>query len=215
MTSLQKNILLKTLKQYKLCGIDYIEDINITKLNANLKKLPDTFGKLEEFTKNCNLCNLSKDKISCGFGSGNHSSEIFIVGVSQYQLENEAVYTMLKNMLEKVLMIDMEDVFLTNILKCTTKEEYKKLDNEINLCIDYLKKQISIAKPKLIITMGDAFNYLLEKNENINDISGNLYRYNNIKTIPILHPQFVYKNPSFKQQSFNDLKKIKLILEKL
>ena len=122
---------------------------------------------------------------------------------------------MLKNMVEKVLLINMDDIFLTNILKCTTKEDYKKLDSEINLCIDYLKKQISIAKPKLIITLGDAFNYLLNKEENINDISGNLYRYNNIKTIPILHPEFVYKNPSFKQQSFNDLKKIKLILEKL
>ncbi len=192
-----------------------MEDINITKLDSHIKKLPDTFGKLEEFTKNCNLCNLSKDKISCGFGEGDNTSDIFIVGISQYQLENEAVYGMLKNMVEKVLLINMDDIFLTNILKCTTKEDYKKLNSEINLCIDYLKKQISIAKPKLIITLGDAFNYLLNKDENINDVSGNLYRYNNIKTIPILHPEFVYKNPSFKQQSFNDLKKIKLILEKL
>lgn len=215
MTDLQKKILLKTLKQYKLCGIEYIDEPNLTKLDTNIKKLPDDFMKLEDFVKNCNLCNLSKEKISCGFGQGNNTSDIFIVGINDYELSNQTVFDMLKSMIEKVLLLDMEDVYLTNILKCTVSADYKKLGNEINLCLDYLKKQISIAKPKLIITMGEAFNYLLGKEENILDITGNLYRFNNIKTIPILHPEFVYKNPSYKQQAFNDLKKIKLILEKL
>lgn len=215
MTDLQKKILLKTLKQYKLCGMRYIDDPNLTKLDSDIKKLPDTFTMLQEFVQNCNLCNLSKEKISCGFGEGNYSSEIFIVGINAHELSNSAVYDMLKNMIEKVLLVDMEDVFLTNILKCSVDAEHKKLEDEINLCLDYLKKQISIAKPKLIITLGDAFNYLLNKDENIPDIAGNLYRFNNIKTIPILSPEFIYKNPSYKQQAFNDLKKIKLILEKI
>lgn len=215
MTYLQKKVLQKTLQQYKLCGIEYLDDINFTKLDKNIKKLPNSFVKLEEFVKNCSLCSLSKEKISCGFGKGNYSSEIFVIDTNQYSHSSEAVYDMLKNMFEKVLLLDMDDIFLTNVLKCSVKTLPKDLDEQTEFCLDYLKKQISIAKPKLILTLGESFNILLNKNEAITDISGNMYRYNNIKTIPLLHPKFLIKNPSFKQQAFNDLKKTKLILEKI
>lgn len=215
MTDLQKNALLKTLQQYKLCGIEYIDDINFTKLDKNIKKLPDSFSKLEDIVKNCSLCSLSKEKLSCGFGDGDYSSDIFVIDTNSNSGLNQPVYDMLKNMFEKVLMIQIEEIFLTNILKCTVKQLPKDLSEQTKLCIDYLKKQISIAKPKLIITLGESFNILLNKNENITDISGNLYRYNNIKTIPLMHPEFLIKNPSFKQKAFSDLKKTKLILEKI
>lgn len=192
-----------------------MDEINITKLDSNIKKLPDTFSKLEDVVQNCSLCNLSKEKISCGFGKGDCSSDVFIVALNESEFENEAVFETLKNMVQKVLMLDMEDIFLTYILKCTVTKIPKQPDDQVGFCMDYLKKQISIAKPKLIITLGEAFNILLKKNENITDISGNLYRYNNIKTIPLIHPLFIHKNPSYKQKAFNDLKKTKLILEKI
>ena len=83
----------------------------------------------------------------------------------------------------------------------------------IEMCLEYLRKQIEILKPKIIITLGISFNYLMKNDEKIVDVSGNIYNYNNSKLVPLLDPEFIYKNPSYKAKLFNDLKKIKLLME--
>jgi uracil-DNA glycosylase family 4 len=87
------------------------------------------------------------------------------------------------------------------------------LSSEIELCKGYFDKQIEISKPKTIIALGSVFNYIMKTNENIIEISGKMYDYKGIKFIPLIDPEFIYKNPSYRPNVYSDLKKIKNLLE--
>jgi len=200
------------LKYSKLCGINYIKPIRFNIKNIHDTDLPNDINKLENHVHHCSLCDLSKNKHKPLFSMGNNNSNIMIIGTDTNFID-ENLNMMMNNMIENILLLDINQVYITNILKCDTNINIHNLDNSIKLCKSYLLKQIEIVKPEIIITIGSAFNHLMEKNDNISDVSGNLYNYNGIKLLPLMDIEFVYKNPSYKQDMFNDLKKIKIILE--
>jgi len=119
----------------------------------------------------------------------------------------------LKTIFESRLSIDINHIYMTNILKCTVKITKDSHDDEIYQCLHYLEQQIKILKPKIIITFGIAFKYLMNNNDDIIDVSGNLFEYNGIKIIPLLGLDFINKNPSYEEKMISDLKKIKIIMD--
>jgi DNA polymerase len=214
MTSCKKNEILDLLYSYNNLGVEYIDTIHYDIYAGKKSKLPNTISELKMDASHCSLCDLSKSDAPFVFGIGNELSQIYIISMNHHQLKSDLVFNSFKDMIEKVLLLNFNDIYITNILKCTTEQNINKLNKSIELCENYIYKQIEIAKPKIIITLDLAFNFFMKNNENIIDISGNCYDYNGMKLIPLLHPEFVYKNPSFKQKMFEDLKKIKSILEK-
>ena len=211
MTKVEKEKMINLLNKYKLCGIEYIEPLNLNKTDVRKDDLPNNIVELENYVNHCNICELSKFKNNSLFSIGKIDSDIMIIGTNCDFL-NENINLLLKSIIENVLLIEFNKVYITNILKCNTNN-VESISKPIELCKDYLTKQIQLVKPKLIVTIGSAFNHLLSNDDNIFDISGNLYEYNGIKLIPLLDLEFIYKNPSYKQDMFNDLKKIKIILE--
>lgn len=213
MTQDKKNKLLKSLNMYKCFGISYCEQVNFFKDSVNKDYLPNDMLSLERYVHNCTLCELSKvsDELPL-FGIGNVNSEVYIIGTNFGFLDNK-LNTILKNMVQNVLMLDFKNIYMTNIIKCISKLETNSLKDYVNICKDYLIKQIELNKPKYIITIGDSFNYIMNNNSQIVDISGNIYEYMGAKLIPMLDLNFVYKNPSYKQEMFKDLQKIKRLME--
>ena len=116
-------------------------------------------------------------------------------------------------MFENTLKININDIYMTNILKCKSKINKNNLDDEVAKCISYLEMQILILKPKMIITLGKSFEYIMKNNEKIINISGNIYNFKDIKLIPLLDPLFINQNPSYKEKMVKDLQKIKNILD--
>jgi DNA polymerase len=212
MTKLKKQNILNILNSYKLLGIKYIEPLKINYIYTNNIELPNEIKELEEHITHCNLCDLSKNKKNSIFSIGNNDTDIMIIGLHSNFLENN-INKLLKNMIQNVLELDISKIYMTNILKCNVSNHTVDLNKPIELCIKYLIKQIELLKPKIIITTGIAFKYLMNIDEDIIDISGNTYDYNGMTVVPLLDLDFVYKNPSYKQNMYNDLKKIKLILE--
>ena len=211
MTKIEKEKIINLLNRYKLCGIEYIEPLSLNNIEIKKDDLPNDIEELENYVNHCNICELSKFKNNSTFSIGKINSDIMIIGTNSDFL-NENINLLLRNIIEKVLLIEFNKVYITNILKCNTNN-VESIIKPIELCKDYLIKQIQLVNPKLIITLGSAFNHLLSNDDNIFDISGNLYDYNGIKLIPLLDLEFIYKNPSYKLDMFNDLKKIKIILE--
>ena len=210
MTKIEQEKMINLLNRYKLCGTEYIEPLNF-KIDIKKDDLPNDIIELENYVNHCNICELSKFKNSSNFSMGDFDSDIMIIGTDCNFL-NENINLLLKSMIEKVLLLDFNKVYITNILKCNTNSS-ESISKPIELCKDYLIKQIHLSAPKLIITIGSAFNHLLSNDDNIFDVSGNIYEYQGIKLIPLLDVDFIYKNPSYKHDMFNDLKKIKIILE--
>ena len=117
-------------------------------------------------------------------------------------------------MFSNVININLENIYTTSLLKC---EIFEKIDlnEEIKNCKNYLLKQIEILEPKLIITLGDVYKYILNDTTSLSKLRGKIFKFNNIDLIPIYHPDTLLRNPSLKIDTFTDLKKIKLLTEKL
>jgi len=212
-TKEKKAELLNILYSKKLFGIKYINQFNIKMTKNNNNKLPIEINELESYVTNCSLCELYKSKISSSFGNGNVNSKVFFVTL--YNLpETEKEFKNIKDMIEMKLNLDINDIYITNILKCNTKKYKNNLDSEIEKCLVYLEQQIDIVKPELIITFGEVFKNLTKINDKLMDVSGNLYMYKNIKTIPLMEFDFINKNPSYRDKMNKDILKIKNILDR-
>lgn len=213
MTKSKKKEILDLLYGYNCLGIEYIDSINYIKSEKKGSQLPQTIEELEIEASHCSLCDLSKDSTQFKFGTGDKYSDIYVIGFNHNQFSSEIVFNSFRNMIENVLLLNFDNIYISNIVKCTTKQNINKLSKPTEMCENYIFRQIELAKPKLIITLDFAFNHLMKSDESIIDISGGSYTYNGIDLIPLLHPEFVYKNPSYKDRMFKDLKKIKMLLE--
>jgi len=211
-TNEMKKELISILKMKKLFGISYIDKIEQKSKKMLFNELPNVAKDLEEYVINCNLCELSKSKELTLLGKGDVNSKIYIVGID-YNFHNEKEFVMIKNMCEKVLELNINDIYMTNIIKCISTKKKLDLDVEIKTCLPYLEHNIAISTPKIILTLGSAFKYLMKNDDDIMDITANKFYYNGILLLPLLDPLFISRNPSYKEKMFNDLKKIKKIMD--
>jgi len=201
---------IKELYRLKSLGFKYTTIKPFSSKNISLQ-LPNRIVELKQQVSNCHLCSLSKTRDRVIFGEGDNNAKIIFIG--DYPIDIERSREMLTLMTEKVLGLSLKDVYITNLLKCQLPPNQKLHDSFIDSCKSYLFKEIEIIQPNIIITLGQLpYYYLTNDNSPLKDIHGNIIQKENYKIIPIYHPNFLLKNPSFKKEVFIDLKKIKSIL---
>ncbi|MEA3289090.1 MAG: uracil-DNA glycosylase family protein [Campylobacterota bacterium] len=177
--------------------------------------LPENIEKLNDYSKNCDLCSLSKNSINCEFGQGNINGKIFFTSKDSSIYNDINTKAILDHIVDDIFKFNREDIYFTNLLKCEPRVISNDYKNEIDICIDYFYKQVDIVSPRVIFTFGDTIDYLTSTSNNILELSGNIYNYEGIVIIPVVSPLFLLKNPSYKDKIYNDLKKIKKKLEQL
>jgi uracil-DNA glycosylase family 4 len=214
---MNKLIKLKHLYNLALSGDAYFEGFSSNSENYDM---PDSLKELENIVLNCHLCNLSKSRNRVVFGEGNPNSKIMFIGEAPGREEDiqgkpfvGRSGEILTKMIENVLNIKREEVYITNIVKCRPPQNRDPKIEEIESCKPYLLKQIEIINPKIIVTLGRiAFKYLLNNETPITKARGNLYDFMGIKVIPTFHPSYLLRNPSKKKEALIDLKFIKEFL---
>ncbi|MEM5948780.1 uracil-DNA glycosylase [Spirochaetia bacterium 38H-sp] len=108
-----------------------------------------------------------------------------------------------------------KDVNILNVVKCRPPNNRDPLPDEIEACIPYLKAQISLLKPVVILTLGRfATSVLTGSEEGITKIRGKIYKYDGIPLVPTFHPSAVLRNQTLKRPVWEDLKLLKMILNK-
>ena len=81
-------------------------------------------------------------------------------------------------------------------------------------CKSYLFKEIELVNPKIIVTLGEKpYHYLTNDTTPIKEVRGTLVHREKYTIIPTFHPNFLLKNPSLKKEVFEDLKKVKKLLQ--
>ena len=107
-----------------------------------------------------------------------------------------------------------EDVYIANIVKCRPPGNRNPFREEVASCISYLKKQIEIVSPEVIVCLGSvAATYLLNIDKQISKIRGEFLKYNGISVMPTFHPAYLLRNPGKKKEAWEDLKKVVNILK--
>jgi uracil-DNA glycosylase len=220
MNSYQNIALLENLYRLKALGYQYVDSITPNPKNTS-STLPDSFSALNSAIQKCYLCDLSKSRSQSMSGFGNPHSQIVFVDafVSSAEDEGNSYYSgrsgmMLRDMIEKVLMLSIEDVFFTHAVKCKPFGFQNPSESECNSCAPFLSKQLTLIKPRLIIALGsDAYELLTHDGSDFERLRGEVIPYGDALLIPIYHPIFLLRNPSLKKEAMRDLQTIKGRLE--
>jgi len=219
MKNLYNALTLKKLLTLKELGYNYVEPIK--EFQEDNINLPNSIEELREITLNCHLCELSKTRQNVVFGEGNINANLMFVGEGPGASEDVQgrpfvgrAGELLTKMIENVLHIPRNQVYIANIVKCRPPRNRTPLPNEAITCRPYLFKQIEIIKPKLIVALGStAYHYLSNDNTPITKARGNIFDAGNYKIIPTYHPSYLLRNPSAKKEAFADMLKVKSLME--
>jgi len=119
-----------------------------------------TLEQLEGMVNQCTACNLHKGRNKFVFGSGNPNADVMVVGEGPGAEEDKQglpfvgrAGKLLTDIL-KAINFERDDVFIANIVKCRPPDNRTPLPDEMETCLPYLKKQIEIIKPKVILCLG-------------------------------------------------------------
>ncbi len=214
MKNLHNALLLKQLYQLKSLGYKYTSQEPFKEDDSNLLELPNNLEALKQQALNCHLCSLSKSRNSVVFGEGKPNATLMFIGNAPLEIEDREGKLflgrggeMLTAMIEKVLGIARQEVYLTNLLKCHPLANKEVHQSEYHTCKAYLFKEITLVEPKIIVTLGEeAYHYLTNDFSPLKEIRGTVINKEKYIIIPTYHPTFLLKNPSLKQEVFEDLK---------
>jgi len=168
--------------------------------STNLQKLQYVAKLISE----CRKCPLYKTATNHVPGSGNSQAEIMIIGEAPGFFEDQKGLPFVGNsgkLLDKLLLsikISRSEIFIANILKHRPPENRSPLPKEIKVCTPFLKAQIQIIKPKIIITLGRfAMNYFFPL-ESISRVRGQIKKIKwqgfDLTIIPVYHPSAGLRN---------------------
>ncbi len=182
--------------------------------------------EVEEEIRKCRKCRLWKNKKNAVPGEGNYSAEIMFVGEAPGKTEDEqgkpfvGKAGQLLNEILKRNGIDRKDVYITNVVKCRPPGNRNPLSDEIEACFPYLKRQIEIIKPKIIVTLGNfGTKVILEmygfKSSSISRIHGKLFSspLHGVKILPTFHPAACIYNPKLIEKFAEDIGKVATLLK--
>jgi uracil-DNA glycosylase len=197
--------------------IDYLKAMGITAwqsktLQQHTPRVEDAWGCLRSQVANCTACGLNKTRIQTVFGVGNTSADLMIIGEAPGFNEDQQgepfvgrAGQLLTLMIEAIGM-QRDSVYIANILKCRPPNNRDPLPEEVNLCTPFLKQQIAMIKPKLLLAVGRiAAHYLLETKASLSQLRGKLHQYDNTPLIITYHPAYLLRNPADKGKAFKDL----------
>jgi uracil-DNA glycosylase len=168
---------------------------------------------LQAYVKDCQACGLAKTRTQTVFGVGDKNADWLIVGEAPGAEEDKhgepfvgPAGKLLDNMLAAIQLKRGENVYIANVLKCHPPENRDPHGEEVAQCDPYLKRQVELIKPKLIIALGKfAAQSLLNSDATVTSMRGKLHDYCGIPVIVTYHPAYLLRNLADKAKAWDDL----------
>jgi len=191
----------------------------MTSTNAKQKAL----DKVKQQILDDKICpELAASATQLVFGDGNPDAEVVFIGEAPGKNEDEqglpfvgAAGKFLNEMLEGIGM-KRADIYITNIVKYRPPENRDPFPDEKGAFLPYLKEQISVIKPKMIVTLGrHSMEMLLPPGLKISDCHGQPKRYKGQVYMPLFHPAAALYNGGMRQTLIDDFSQIPRILAQI
>ena len=171
-----------------------------------------TSEELENSIKNCQKCNLCKARQNIVFGVGNKNATIMFIGEGPGADEDRLGEPFvgragkLMNMAFKMVGINRENVYIANIVKCRPPQNRNPKEDEATACLDYLRNQVVLVKPKIIVLLGSvALKNILGKEYGITASRGKWIEKKGITYMPTWHPAALLRDENKKIDFIKDL----------
>ena len=179
---------------------------------ANFRDLNDLY----EQSKTCTKCRLAATRTNFVFGEGNPEAQIVAIGEApgaEEDAQGRPFVGRSGKLLDKILEaigFSREDVFICNIIKCRPPENRNPLTDEIECCMPWLKTQLQLIKPKIVLLLGRvAANTVLNNKQSMGNLRGKIIRWNGYDVIVTYHPAALLRNPNWKRHCWEDVKMLR------
>ena len=182
----------------------------------------DSWEKLLSECECCQACGLYETRNNCVFGDGNRHAKLLFVGEAPGDNEDKTGTPFVGRagqLLDKYLYavdIDREDVYIANILKCRPPQNRDPLPSEEDACIEFLRRQVRLINPKIIVCLGRiAAMRLIKPDFKITVEHGRWFKKGNFLITAVYHPALLLRDPRRKEEMLVDMKAIKARLDEL
>ena len=172
----------------------------------------DAWQELEQKSLRCTSCELCNGRHNVVFGVGNRNAEIMLIGEGpgeQEDLQGEPFVGPAGKLLDDMLSIidlDRTKVYIANIVKCRPPHNRDPQENEEQACIGYLRKQIQLIQPKMIICLGRiAARQIIYPEYRITREHGQWINRDGLWYTAIYHPSALLRDLSKRPETFEDL----------
>ncbi len=182
----------------------------------------DNWEELEQSIVNCNKCKLCTNRTNIVFGVGNKEADIMMIGEgpgADEDKQGEPFVGKAGQLMNKALTglgIKREELYIANIVKCRPPSNRVPEQDEAEACLNYLRNQVILVKPKIIVLLGStALKNILGKEYSITAMRGRWIEQKGIYYMPTWHPAALLRDENKKIEFWNDLKEVRKKEEEL
>jgi uracil-DNA glycosylase len=179
----------------------------------------------EELTNeclSCRKCGLNTGRKNVVIGRGNTNASLIFIGEGPGEQEDIQALPFvgpagaLLDLLLNALMIEKDHYYIANIVKCRPPSNRVPLEDEAEKCLPFLRNQVALIKPKIIVCLGStAMKYIIGNESKITQIRGQWIERKGYWIMPTFHPAALLRDESKKLLLWDDLKKVKQRLDEI
>jgi DNA polymerase len=206
--------LLRELALLRDLGFTHL-DLQSSQLSALSSRDEPELDVLGREASVCTKCRLAGTRTQVVWGTGNPNADLMFIGEAPGRDEDEhgkpfvgRAGQLLTDII-KAMKLSRDDVYIANVIKCRPPENRNPEPDELEACRPFIRRQIELIKPKVIVTLGKiALQSLTGKAHAVSAARGQWTEYDGIKVMPTYHPAYLLRTPSAKKDVWNDMKKV-------
>ena len=171
----------------------------------------DNWEELESSILNCQKCRLCQNRTKIVFGIGNKNADIMFIGEGPGADEDKQGIPFVGKagkLMDKAfegLGIERGNVYIANMVKCRPPKNRDPKPEEQDMCINWLREQFKIIKPKIVVCVGRiSAQKLIDKNFKVTQQHGQFIDKNGTLFMGTYHPAAILRNPNNKEFAFAD-----------
>ncbi|MBO5340332.1 MAG: uracil-DNA glycosylase [Oscillospiraceae bacterium] len=172
------------------------------------------WDELEAQCLSCRKCPLCQERTNVVFGVGPRDAEVLFIGEGPGEnedLQGEPFVgragKLLDDMLEIIDLSREKNIYIANIVKCRPPKNRDPLNTEQDACIGYLRNQVALLRPKIIVCLGRiSAMRIIKEDFKITQEHGKWFEKNGVFTMALYHPAALLRDPRRKPETFEDLK---------
>ena len=172
-----------------------------------------TMESLRQEASACEKCSLASTRTNVVFGVGNEQARVMFVGEGPGEnedLQGEPFVGRAGQLLDKMLLATgfsrKDNVYIANMVKCRPPGNRDPSEEEVAMCIGYLRGQVKLIRPKYIVCLGRvAAQHLIDPKFRVTREHGQFVEKNGVWMMGTYHPAALLRNPGSKPEAFDDL----------
>ena len=206
-----------------------VPDSLVVKRNSSLFELPlnqqssgESLESIRTDLGDCRRCKLCSGRTNIVFGSGSSEAKLVFVGEGPGADEDAqglpfvgAAGQLLTKIIEAI-QLTRDQVYICNIVKCRPPSNRTPEEDEIAACSPFVFRQIESIRPRVICCLGAvAAQTVLGTKTAVGKLRGRFHDYRGIQVMPTWHPAYLLRNPNAKRDVWDDVKKIRALLDEV